>query len=117
MPRDRRPFPKTSGDPLLYINIKYVDTYPRRVESVCLMYNLAYKLNYISNFLSKNDRNGLTVWKDYLSGCLSFDDQIELVTNFENDLENQAKNGCEFSKLYFDSLVDDDDFRQEDTKA
>jgi hypothetical protein len=62
------------------------------------------KLNFIQNFLQKNDRNGLAVWQDYLSKCLTFQDQDELIASFENDLKQQAAQGCEFSQLYFKTL-------------
>lgn len=54
--------------------------------------------------MQKNDRNGLAVWQDYLSKCLTFQDQDELIASFENDLKQQAAQGCEFSQLYFKTL-------------
>lgn len=75
------------------------------------MYNPTYRLNYIQNFLHKNDLNGLMCFKDYLKECLTTQDQVDLVNDFENYLEDEMRDN------YFANLLDDDDLRQADTKA
>lgn len=53
------------------------------------MYTTSQKLRYIQSFLFREDRNGLCIFECSINDCLTEQDRIDLVENFENNLSDE----------------------------